>query len=305
MKVVTNPAYPFLADFFCHLSDCFETEGTTIYEERNVLKRFNIEGCELVVKSFKVPFFVNRVIYTLFRKSKARRSYEYAFEILKRGSNTPEPLGYIEEYKHGLLSHSYSVSAYSGASDIREYMNGQLKDKTLLIALGVFIASLHQAGIFHIDLSPGNILYYKEQETFRFTLVDINRMQFKKITVQDAIRNFSRLAISREALSCVTREYARIRGLDEESFVRQTNQYSDRVYKKYASHLACKAWRKEGGNWFTQPYFQYVMANLFSHCPLFTKAVRDRFHKKRIRIYTSCILPFDFRKVFPESSQED
>ena len=47
------------------------------------------------------------------------------------------------------------------------------------------------------------------------------------------------------------------------------------------------------------------MANLFSHCPLFTKAVRDRFHKKRIRIYTSCILPFDFRKVFPESSQED
>ena len=130
MKVVTNPAYPFLADFFCHLSDRFETEGTTIYEGRNVLKRFNIEGCELVVKSFKVPFFVNRVIYTLFRKSKARRSYEYAFEILKRGSNTPEPLGYIEEYKHGLLSHSYSVSAYSGASDIREYMNGQLKDKT-------------------------------------------------------------------------------------------------------------------------------------------------------------------------------
>ena len=54
MKVVTNPAYPFLADFFCHLSDRFETEGTTIYEGRNVLKRFNIEGCELVVKSFKV-----------------------------------------------------------------------------------------------------------------------------------------------------------------------------------------------------------------------------------------------------------
>ena len=197
MKVVTNPAYPFLADFFCHLSDRFETEGITIYEGRNVLKRFNIEGCELVVKSFKVPFFVNRVVYALFRKSKARRSYEYAFEILKRGSNTPEPLGYIEEYKHGLLNHSYSVSAYSGASDIREYMNGQLKDKNLLTALGVFIASLHQAGIFHIDLSPGNILYYKEQETFRFTLVDINRMQFKKITVRDAIRNFSRLAISR------------------------------------------------------------------------------------------------------------
>ena len=33
MKVVTNPAYPFLADFFCHLSDCFETEGTTIRVE--------------------------------------------------------------------------------------------------------------------------------------------------------------------------------------------------------------------------------------------------------------------------------
>ena len=125
MKVVTNPAYPFLTLFLSHLSDRFETEGTTIYEGRNMLKRFNIEGCELVVKSFKVPLFVNRVVYTFFRKSKARRSYEYAFELLKRGSSTPEPLGYIEVYKHGLFKYSYSVSAYSEATDIREYMNGQ------------------------------------------------------------------------------------------------------------------------------------------------------------------------------------
>ena len=94
MKVVTNPAYPFLADFFCHLSDRFETEGITIYEGRNVLQRFNIEECELVVKSFMVPFFVNRVVYTLFRKSKARRSYEYAFEVLKRGRHPPDSRGY-------------------------------------------------------------------------------------------------------------------------------------------------------------------------------------------------------------------
>ena len=67
MKVVTNPAYPFLADFFCHLSDRFETEGITIYEGRNVLKRFNIEGCELVVKSFKVPFFVSESVRSRFR----------------------------------------------------------------------------------------------------------------------------------------------------------------------------------------------------------------------------------------------
>ena len=60
MKVVTNPAYPFLADFFCHLSDRFETEGITMYEGRNVLKRFNIEGWVLGGKWVEVPFCVHR-----------------------------------------------------------------------------------------------------------------------------------------------------------------------------------------------------------------------------------------------------
>lgn len=302
MKVVINPAYPFLTDFLYHLPMNFEKEGTKIYEGRNVLKRFNMDEVDLVVKSFKVPFFINRIIYTLFRKSKARRSYEYAFEILKRGSSTPEPLGYIEVYEYGLLTHSYSISAYSKYSDIREYMNGQLNDKVLWKALGGFIAHLHEVGIFHVDLSPGNILYYKEQDTFCFTLVDINRMKFKKIAMQDAIKNFSRLAISRDALSCITRKYAQLRGLNEDDFVCQTNQYSDCVYKKYAFHLACKAWRKGGGSWFTQPHFRYVIASLFSNVPFLTRAMRDRFIRKRVWIYTSYILPFDFRKVFPESA---
>lgn len=305
MKVIVNPSYPFLRQFLCRLPERFESEGVVIYEGRNILKRFNVEGCELVVKSFKVPFLVNRIIYSLFRKSKARRSYEHAFEILKRGCCTPDPIGYIEEYKYGLLTRSYSISAYSKYSDIRRYMNGELKDRAFGTALGDFIAHLHQVGIYHIDLSPGNILYDKEQGEFLFSLVDINRMQFKKISEQDALRNFSRLAISREALSDVTHEYARICGLDEAAFVRQANQYSDRVYKRYASHLAFKAWKNEGGSWLTQPYFRYVIAAFFSNCFLLTNATRDRFRKKCLRIYTTYILPFDFRRVFPESALQD
>ena len=139
-----------------------------------------------------------------------------------------------------------------------------------------FLLPILTSGNFSLDLITGNILSYKEQETFRFTLVDINRMQFKKITVRDAVKNFSRLAISREALSCVTREYARIRGLDEDSFARQANQYSDRVYKKYTSRLAWKAWEK-GGNWFNHP-----ISSIHTDCSalsFFTETVREHFTK--------------------------
>ena len=62
---------------------------------------------QVVAKSFKKPNFFNRIVYSFFRDSKAKKSYMYAKKI---GHFTPKPIGYIEFYENKLLSESFFVS---------------------------------------------------------------------------------------------------------------------------------------------------------------------------------------------------
>ena len=55
MKVVINPKYNFLTDFIYHLPGCFFKDGETIYQGRNILKKYDIQGYRLIVKRFKRP----------------------------------------------------------------------------------------------------------------------------------------------------------------------------------------------------------------------------------------------------------
>ena len=73
MKVVINPKYNFLTDFIYHLPGCFFKDGETIYQGRNILKKYDIQGYRLIVKRFKRPNIINQIVYSFFRRSKARR----------------------------------------------------------------------------------------------------------------------------------------------------------------------------------------------------------------------------------------
>lgn len=54
------------------------------------------------------------VIYTFFRRSKARRSYEHAVRLRALGIDSPEPIAWSEYRRHGLLSDTYYVSRRLG-----------------------------------------------------------------------------------------------------------------------------------------------------------------------------------------------
>jgi hypothetical protein len=43
-----------------------------------------------------VPHLINKIVYKKFRKSKARRSYEYATLLLDKGIGTPQPIAFLE-----------------------------------------------------------------------------------------------------------------------------------------------------------------------------------------------------------------
>lgn len=77
----------------------FNTSGQLFGNgQRNVIKIFDVEGVAINIKSFKIPNSINKVAYRYFRKSKARRSYEYATILLEKGIGTPQPMAFLENF---------------------------------------------------------------------------------------------------------------------------------------------------------------------------------------------------------------
>jgi len=242
MKMVINPSYHLLDSFIKNIPDLFEKEGRVIYNERNKLKVFNIQGYDIVVKRFRVPIFLNRIAYTFLRQSKAERSYKYAFRLQENGINTPDPIAYIEDKKKGLIHFSYYVCIFEKeSSHIRNQMLGKEAGEDFLNALAFFIAELHQKGILFLDLSPGNILFRQENDKPVFSLVDINRMSFlSTIPLEKRYKNFRRLSEKPTIVSYLAKEYAKACSLNEEEATKAITKSSTDFFtrsqrKKYFS----------------------------------------------------------------------
>ena len=139
--------------FLCNIKKFFNENKETIHKARNEIKVIIYENKKVVVKSFKIPHFINKIVYTFFKKSKAQKSYEYALKI---NEFTPKPIGYVEFYKFGLLNESYFVSEkFEYNFTIREPLldiNFPNKNE-ILKSFAKFTFDLHQAGIFHFDYS--------------------------------------------------------------------------------------------------------------------------------------------------------
>jgi len=232
MKIVINQKYSSLQSFVENLPNIFSSVGELIYKERNILKCYTVDGYNIVVKQYKKPHFINRIAYTFFRPSKAKRSYEYALKLLELGIETPAPIAYIEEYNSGLLTYSYLFSIYEkDFSIIRDLMDGIQIDDELLKALALYIANLHKNGVLHLDISPGNLLYKKEKNQVHFTAIDINRMQFPdEITTEMRYKNFNRLSDNPDVLTKIAKFYAAATNLDEQETIKKINKYSAKFF---------------------------------------------------------------------------
>lgn len=216
MKIRINKEYEQYRQFIEETPQKFELEGKTIYKSRNEIKCFEVGDITLNVKSYKIPIFINRIIYTWFRKSKARRAFEYALKLMEKGIKTPTPIAYIEMKKGGLLHRSYFISIHEPLdgcmrifNDFDENNEGKIE---IIKEFARFTAKLHESEVLHYDYSPGNILYGKIAEEgenqYTFSLIDINRMQFRPVSVEMAGENFSRMRGNEEFFRLFATEYA-------------------------------------------------------------------------------------------------
>lgn len=99
-------------------------------------------------------------------------------------------------------------------------------------AFARFTFSLHVEEIFHQDYSPGNILIQKKDNDFLFKIVDINRMQFISLSLEERLKNFSKLWASDDALSIIAQEYAVCMNEDKVKCVQMALSYSQKHKNK-------------------------------------------------------------------------
>lgn len=235
MKIIINPEYNYLTSFIHSLPNKFDSEGDVIYKSRNEIRVMDVDGLLLNVKRYKVPFILNRIVYTFFRAPKVVRAYEYAFKILKKGFCTPVPVAYIQGSKCGLIYDSYLITLQSECKrNFYEFGDGDWKNRAdILRAFAIYTARLHEAGIYHKDYSPGNILFEKKEENIAFCLVDINRMYFGEINREKGCANFARLWGGEDMFRFLAKEYAQARNMDIIECTRLIFKYRVKFWKKY------------------------------------------------------------------------
>lgn len=235
MEERINPDYRRFEDFVRQVPRIFHEQGRTIYKARNEIKVFEVDGVEINVKQYKVPLWINRVVYSFFRHPKAVRAYDYALRLVSKGIETPEPVAYILFREKGLLGQSYFISLQSPYETLYEVGKRPVQEnEDIFRALGSYVAGLHNAEVYHADFSPGNVLYRRTSEGIRFSLIDINRMYFGPVSLKAGCANFARLWGREEAFRIMARSYAEARHADVEECIRWVLHYRNRFWKRYA-----------------------------------------------------------------------
>ena len=252
MKIVFSEAGKKFEKEIFNAIENFNAEGQYINDgRRNSIKIFSAPQGTLNIKSFKVPNLVNKIAYRFFRESKAERSFKYANILISKNIGTPYPLAYAEEKSSLGFGHSFYVSEHL-ESDLtyRELVTepGFPHHEKILRAFTRFTHKIHENNIEFLDHSPGNTLIQINEGEYSFFLVDLNRMNFKSMNLEERLKNFSRLTPKKEMVEVMASEYALlINEPYEEVFNKMwyfTREFQKRFHRKQAFKRKVKFWKK-------------------------------------------------------------
>ena len=219
----------------------FDSLGSDfVVGKRNKIKIMPFNNILLNVKSFKIPFFFNGIIYKFFRKSKAERSYNYAKILIEKGIGTPNPIGFYEKKTAFRLLDSYYICEHLSPDYVfKDLFSTPIEDSDIILKqFAHFTFNLHEEGIEFLDHSPGNTLIKKiGLDKYAFYLVDLNRMKFhKEMDFKTRMKNLNRITPSEAMTKTISFEYAKLYGKsEEETFAlmwKYTSEFQEKSIKK-------------------------------------------------------------------------
>lgn len=249
MKIVINLQYlhnSHLKTFIENLPKLFdENDAATLYDKRNVIKSFNIDYSDnvlqsVVIKRYHCPNIFQRIAYSFFRQSKARRAYQNAETLLTRGFSTPINIAYVEQWKNGLFKYGFYLTGFDGAHPICEQLNDK-EDFNKIIAsdFAAFAAELHAKGILHGDLNSTNVLFHPlDNGHYSFSVIDINRMTTRPsgdFTPNECFDNLTRFTGRMDLFEYVLKQYIIARNWDVDKCLPQAiaiKKHHDEQWRK-------------------------------------------------------------------------
>lgn len=254
MKYLIHNKFKDLQERIVFLIDHFLIEGKILVNgQRNAIKLFEVEGITLNIKSFKRPNLFNKIVYRYFRKSKARRSFEFASKLMEMQIGTPKPIAFFENFDvFGLKDSYYACEHLENVFEFRAIVqNEDFKNREEIIRQFTrFTFLIHQKGVEFLDHSPGNTLIKDNFDgTYSFYLVDLNRMKFhESIDFQTRMKNLSKITHKKDMIAIMSNEYAKLSGENEklvfETMWNLTSKFQHRFHRKKRLKKKLKFWKK-------------------------------------------------------------
>ncbi len=232
----------------------FDNSGELFVKgNRNSIKLFKLDALTLNIKSFKKPNLINKIVYRYFRKSKARRSFEFASKLMEMQIGTPNPVAFFENYDFiGLKESYYACEHLENVFEFREIVqNEAFENRDFIIReFTQFTFEMHEKGIEFLDHSPGNTLIRKNTDgSYSFFLVDLNRMKFhESLDFKTRMKNLSKITHKKDMIVVMSNEYAKLSGENEtlvfETLWKFTSDFQFRFHRKKNIKKKLKFWKK-------------------------------------------------------------
>ncbi|RMA58569.1 lipopolysaccharide kinase InaA family protein [Ulvibacter antarcticus] len=226
---------PQLEEVLAHFSE--KGEYVTM-GERNVIKKVIVNGTVFNLKKFKTPNIFQGFVYRFLRKTKAKRSYEYANRLIENHIKTPFPVGYSESFSE-VLKQSFYISEHVDYDfDFRVLIHNPKypNREEILRQFTQFSYKLHQNNVNFLDHSPGNTLVQDNGDgTYEFYLIDLNRMKFEPMSLDRRMHNLRRLWLSKAMIKIIASEYAKLSGSTYEEVHGLLSKHSRAFQKKVNS----------------------------------------------------------------------
>lgn len=213
VPITINTDYQNQKEAILQLVNAFFDDDSVVKGSRNAMKSKFLGNEKVNIKFFQKPGFIKSIIYSFFRSSKAKRSYDNAKYLIKNNISTPFPIAFIENRNVlGLLTNSYYICHHIDYNfTMRELLHNPLFEnrKKIIEQFTEFTFAMHEAQINFLDHSPGNTLISRiDSNNYKFDLVDLNRMNFETLSPENRMDNFKKMWLSKTMIKIVATKYA-------------------------------------------------------------------------------------------------
>lgn len=139
-----------------------------------------------------------RFILSPLKKSKAKKSFLAAKNLINNNLDTPTPLAYLDKRQYGFITDNYYITEtmqnYCKLKPLYKNTTEENIINTLLAGVADYSIRMHAAKIIHGDFNLGNFIISGKTSKKRLVLIDLNRCKLKKVLLSfTCVRDIGRL----------------------------------------------------------------------------------------------------------------